>query len=133
MQEGKSDDASGADFSFLDVYFEKASLLPAIVQEESTGEVLMLAYTNRESFQKTLETGYTWFWSRSRQELWNKGAHRAICRRWFRYMETATGIQFSLRWSRQARPVIRAAAVAFSEKLKKKGKRTYERRAQRFI
>ena len=61
-------------FSFLDVYFEKASLLPAIVQEESTGEVLMLAYMNRESFQKTLETGYTWFWSRSRQELWNKGA-----------------------------------------------------------
>lgn len=62
------------DFSFLDVYFEKASLLPAVVQEESTGEVLMLAYMNRESFQKTLETGYTWFWSRSRRELWNKGA-----------------------------------------------------------
>ena len=34
----------------------------------------MLAYMNKESFQKTLETGYTWFWSRSRQELWNKGA-----------------------------------------------------------
>ena len=60
--------------AMLDTYFEKAPLLPAIVQEESTGEVLMLAYMNRESFQKTLETGYTWFWSRSRQELWNKGA-----------------------------------------------------------
>lgn len=58
----------------LDQYFQKAELLPAIVYEASTGQVLMLAYMNRESMQKTLETGYTWFWSRSRQELWNKGA-----------------------------------------------------------
>ena len=62
------------DFSFLEDYFQKAELLPAIVQEDGTGEVLMLAYMNRESFRKTLETGYTWFYSRSRQELWNKGA-----------------------------------------------------------
>ena len=47
---------------------------PAIIQEKSTGEVLMLAYMNKESMKKTFETGYTWFWSRSRQELWNKGA-----------------------------------------------------------
>ena len=58
----------------LDKYFVKAYLIPAIVQEESTGEVLMLAYMNKDSLKKTLETGYTWFWSRSRQELWNKGA-----------------------------------------------------------
>lgn len=58
----------------LEKYFQKGELIPAIVQEASTGEVLMLAYMNRESLQKTLETGYTWFWSRSRQELWNKGA-----------------------------------------------------------
>ncbi|WP_040196639.1 phosphoribosyl-AMP cyclohydrolase [Candidatus Soleaferrea massiliensis] len=58
----------------LDKYFKKAELIPAIVQEKGTGEVLMLAYMNRESMQKTLETGYTWFFSRSRQELWNKGA-----------------------------------------------------------
>ena len=45
-----------------------------MVQEQSTGEVLMLAYMNRESLRLTLETGYTWFYSRSRQELWNKGA-----------------------------------------------------------
>ena len=54
-------------------YFLKSDLLPAIVQEDSTGEVLMLAYMNRESLLKTLETGYTWFYSRSRQTLWNKG------------------------------------------------------------
>ncbi len=54
-------------------YFWKGELTPAIVQDGSTGEVLMLAYMNRESLIKTLETGYTWFYSRSRQALWNKG------------------------------------------------------------
>ncbi len=58
----------------IEKYFKKAELIPAIIQEDGTNEVLMLAYMNRESMQKTLETGYTWFWSRSRQELWNKGA-----------------------------------------------------------
>ena len=57
----------------LNTFFEKSDLIPAIIQEEGTGEVLMLAYMNRESLQKTLETGYTWFYSRSRQELWWKG------------------------------------------------------------
>ncbi len=58
----------------LERYFQKGELIPAIVVEEKNKEVLMLAYMNRESLQKTLETGYTWFYSRSRQELWNKGA-----------------------------------------------------------
>lgn len=58
----------------LKQYFLKGELIPAIVQEHGTGEVLMLAYMNRESMRKTLETGYTWFYSRSRRELWNKGA-----------------------------------------------------------
>ena len=54
-------------------FFKKSALIPAIVQEASTGQVLMLAYMNEESLRKTLETGYTWFYSRSRQTLWNKG------------------------------------------------------------
>ncbi len=58
----------------LSKYFEKAELIPAIVTEAETGEVLMLAYMNKESLARTLKTGYTWFWSRSRGELWNKGA-----------------------------------------------------------
>lgn len=58
----------------LKKYFVKSELIPAVVQEKSTGEVLMLAYMNEESLRKTMETGYTWFYSRSRQELWNKGA-----------------------------------------------------------
>ena len=58
----------------FDKFFAKSELIPTVIQEKSTGEVLMLAYMNRESMQKTFETGYTWFYSRSRQELWNKGA-----------------------------------------------------------
>lgn len=53
---------------------EQTGLLPCVVQDVQSREVLMLAYMNRESILKTLETGQTWFWSRSRQELWNKGA-----------------------------------------------------------
>lgn len=48
-------------------------LIPAIIVEEQSKEVLMLAYMNEESYEKTLETKKTWFYSRSRQQLWNKG------------------------------------------------------------
>lgn len=58
----------------LSVYFKKSDLLPAVVQDAENGEVLMLAYMNEPSLKLTLETGYTWFYSRSRKELWNKGA-----------------------------------------------------------
>ena len=54
------------------VNFDENGLVPAIVQDEN-GQVLMLAYMNEESLNKTLETGYTWFYSRSRQKLWQKG------------------------------------------------------------
>jgi len=49
-------------------------LVPAIIQDYENNEVLMLAYMNQESLNKTLLTGTTWFWSRSRSEYWNKGA-----------------------------------------------------------
>ncbi|MGI6730493.1 MAG: bifunctional phosphoribosyl-AMP cyclohydrolase/phosphoribosyl-ATP diphosphatase HisIE [Anaerovoracaceae bacterium] len=58
----------------LSKYFIKSPLIPAIIQEKGTGQVLMLAYMNEESLSKTIESGYTWFYSRSRNELWNKGA-----------------------------------------------------------
>ncbi len=53
--------------------FDENGLAPAIVQDHATGEVLMLAYINRESLSKTIESGETWFWSRSRGQLWHKG------------------------------------------------------------
>jgi phosphoribosyl-AMP cyclohydrolase / phosphoribosyl-ATP pyrophosphohydrolase len=56
-----------------DVKFDDRGLVPAIVQDAHTREVLTLAYMNRESLARTLETNETWFWSRSRQSLWHKG------------------------------------------------------------
>lgn len=57
------------------VDFEKCDgLVPAIVQDSESKEVLMLAYMSKESLKKTLEEKTTWFYSRSRNELWNKGA-----------------------------------------------------------
>ena len=55
------------------VTFNADGLVPAIVQEHGTGRVLMMAWMNDESLHRTLETGRTWFWSRSRQEYWCKG------------------------------------------------------------
>lgn len=57
----------------IDLNYDKNGLIPAIVQEYTTKEVLMMAYMNKESIEKTIETGRTWFYSRSRQSLWNKG------------------------------------------------------------
>lgn len=59
---------------FTKIKFDEKGLVPAVIQDATTGKVLMLAYMNSVSLQRTVETGYTWFWSRSRQELWNKGA-----------------------------------------------------------
>jgi phosphoribosyl-AMP cyclohydrolase / phosphoribosyl-ATP pyrophosphohydrolase len=58
----------------MTIRFDEKGLVPAIVQDADTKEVLTLAYMNQESLTKTLETGETWFFSRSRQELWHKGA-----------------------------------------------------------
>ena len=55
------------------VTYNAEGLVPAIVQEQGTGAVLMLAWMNEGALRRTLETGRTWFWSRSRQEYWCKG------------------------------------------------------------
>jgi phosphoribosyl-AMP cyclohydrolase len=57
-----------------EIKFDMNNLVPAIVQDADTGEVLMLAYMNAESLRLTMSTGETHFWSRSRGELWHKGA-----------------------------------------------------------
>ena len=58
----------------LEKLFQKSELIPVIIQEQDTKDILMLGFTNREAVELTLKTGTAWFWSRSRQELWNKGA-----------------------------------------------------------
>lgn len=54
--------------------FDVNGLIPAIVQDAESGEVLMVAWMNAEALQRTLESGEAWFWSRSRRALWHKGA-----------------------------------------------------------
>ena len=56
------------------IKFDEKGLIPAIAQDAKTGDVLMVAYMNRESLEKTIDTKQAWFYSRSRQELWHKGA-----------------------------------------------------------
>jgi phosphoribosyl-ATP pyrophosphohydrolase/phosphoribosyl-AMP cyclohydrolase len=71
----RSDPPSGPEpeASSPQLKWDERNLLPAIVQDAASGEVLTLAYMNPESLRLTLETGQTWFWSRSRGELWHKG------------------------------------------------------------
>jgi len=57
-----------------EIVYDDRGLAPAIVQDADSGEVLMLAWVDAEAVRRTLETQTTWFWSRSRQEYWNKGA-----------------------------------------------------------
>lgn len=61
-----------SDFALL--RFDDRGLIPAIVQDAESGQVLMLAYMNRQALERTLASGQTHFWSRSRNELWHKGA-----------------------------------------------------------
>ena len=66
--------AGKEDMRFIDeVKFDENGLIPAVVQDAGTREVLMVAYMNREALRKTMETGASHFWSRSRQKLWLKG------------------------------------------------------------
>lgn len=67
----------------LEFKFDDQGLIPAIIQDWENGEVLMLGYMNEESLRRTIESGRTWFWSRSRREFWCKGetsGHRQYVR-----------------------------------------------------
>jgi phosphoribosyl-AMP cyclohydrolase len=58
----------------MEIKFDEQGLVPAIVQDADSGQVLMMAYMNQESYDLTLKSGETHFWSRSRKEIWHKGA-----------------------------------------------------------
>ncbi len=57
----------------LDLLFQKSELIPVVIQHADSKDVLMVGFTNREAVELTLKTKTAWFWSRSRQTLWNKG------------------------------------------------------------
>lgn len=69
-----SKDTETGRFAPGDLRYDERGLLPAIVQDAESGQVLMLAWCDREALERTISTRTTWFWSRSRQEYWNKGA-----------------------------------------------------------
>jgi len=60
--------------STVELKLDQNGLIPCVVQDQNTREVLMVAWMNTEAVEKTRQTGETWFWSRSRQQLWHKGA-----------------------------------------------------------
>lgn len=66
-------DKESAELNIEELNYDKEGLIAAIVQDASSREVLMLAWMNLDALQKSLDTGYTWFWSRSRKRLWQKG------------------------------------------------------------
>ena len=117
------------DINDLDKYFQKGELIPAIAFDVDTKTVLMLAYMNKESLRKTLETGYTWYWSRSRQELWNKGATSGHLQKvisiysdcdddtlLLNVKQTGTWIRFWRGWYRLELPAIPVPTAVFSMK-----------------
>jgi phosphoribosyl-ATP pyrophosphohydrolase/phosphoribosyl-AMP cyclohydrolase len=74
MDEHNQSPISNYQSLITNLHFNDSGLIPAIVQDATTGQVLMLAWMNEESLRRTLTSGETWFWSRSRGELWHKGA-----------------------------------------------------------
>jgi phosphoribosyl-AMP cyclohydrolase len=76
---------AASDEQLADIRYNADGLVPAIVQEHRTSAVLMLGWMNQESLQRTLSTGRTWFWSRSRGEYWCKGETSGD-RQWVREM-----------------------------------------------
>ncbi len=102
----------------MDQLFQKSDLIPVIIQDADTLEVLMLGFTNREAVELTLKTKTAWFWSRSRQKLWNKGESSGHFLHVKRVVApTATPIPCSISASRTGPPATPAAAAAFSTDL----------------
>lgn len=75
------------------IKYDENGLVPAIIQD-TQGRVLMMAYMNEEAFNKTLQTGETWFYSRKRKEVWKRAAKLATSRKCGASQPTATGIRF---------------------------------------
>ena len=107
---------NGPDFSHGD------GLLPAIAQDAQTGEVLMLAYMNAESYAQTLATGQAIYYSRSRKKLWRKGEQSGNVKRSRPYTSTATATRSCFQSNNWAAPlVMKDIKVAFSDRLRPKG------------
>ena len=97
----------------MELKFDDKGLIPAIVQDHYTKEVLTLAYMNAETLALTIAEGRTVFWSRSRQEIWRKGETSGMSSGWCPSPPTATATLWWWRWSRAARPAHRRRELLF--------------------
>ena len=102
------------------VRFDERGLVPCVVQQAGTGEVLMVAWMNEESVGLTLERGITWFWSRSRQELWNKGATSGNMQQVRELWTDCDSDTLLVKSTAPVRHVIRVHAVVFSSALSRR-------------
>ena len=103
------------------IKWDEAGLVPAIVQDAQSKEVLMMAYMNKESLQLSVESGVTWFWSRSRNELWNKGATSGHTQRITSLAYDCDGDTLLVKVSRRGRLAIRGATAVSSILLMQQG------------
>ncbi len=102
------------------IRYNEQGLVPAIVQDYLDGTVLMMAWMNRESLHKTLETGETWFWSRSRQELWHKGASSGHLQKVRSLRMTAIAMPYSSASNKSAiLPAIQVNVAVFTKSMGK--------------
>ena len=98
----------------LDLLFQKSDLIPVVIQEQGSGKVLMLGFTNREALENTIRTKTAWFWSRDRQKLGTKGRPAETISTSKRFSLTATPIPCSIFVSPRGRYATRELTVAFS-------------------
>jgi phosphoribosyl-AMP cyclohydrolase/phosphoribosyl-ATP pyrophosphohydrolase/phosphoribosyl-AMP cyclohydrolase len=99
------------------LHYNEAGLIPVIVQDAASGQVLMMAWANRESLRLTHQTGETWFWSRSRRELWHKGATSGNVQKVRRIYIDCDADTVLVQVEAAARPVTPAQSVVFFREL----------------
>jgi phosphoribosyl-AMP cyclohydrolase / phosphoribosyl-ATP pyrophosphohydrolase len=103
--------------------FDEDGLIPAIIQDQDGGRVLMLAYMNRESLDRTIQTGETWFWSRSRKELWHKGATSGSIQKVVEMTPDCDGDTLLVRVNSQGPACHTGAATCFTKPSERPGER----------
>ena len=100
----------------MELKFDEKGLIPAIVQDHYTKEVLTLAYMNAETLALTIAEGRTVFWSRSRQELWRKGETSGNVQRAVSITADCDGDALVWKWSKPVPPATPAPRAAFSSR-----------------
>ncbi len=97
------------------IKYDEQGLVPAIIQDYVNNEVLMVAYMNKEAFKRTLESGRTWFWSRSRKKYWQKGEHSGHMQSIKEILIDCDNDAILIKVDQKKRPAIRDIEAVFTE------------------